>query len=83
MDSDLKFVPIQICIDSIFYDRQDVDVCISHAADSIGLKELPSYEVRMGEQYDWIKNTQVEFASLELFHMYICVCVSMCVYIYI
>lgn len=67
----LKFVLMQICIDSIFSDRQDVDVCISHAADSVGLKELPSYEVRVGEQYDWIKKTQVEFASVELFHIYI------------
>ncbi|KAL6314812.1 hypothetical protein AAG906_027163 [Vitis piasezkii] len=56
----------KICIDSIFSDRQDVDVCISHAADSIGLKELPSYEVRVGEQYDWIKKTQESFCPVEV-----------------
>lgn len=33
--------------------------CILHAVDSIGLKDIPSYEVKMGEQYDWIKKTQV------------------------
>ncbi|RVW14076.1 Ribosomal protein L11 methyltransferase [Vitis vinifera] len=56
----------KICIDSIFSDRQDVDVCISHAADSVGLKELPSYEVRVGEQYDWIKKTQESFCPVEV-----------------
>lgn len=50
---------MQICISSIFPEGHDIYSCISHAADSIGLKELPCYEVRVGEQYDWIKKTQV------------------------
>lgn len=49
----------QICIDSIFPEGEDVKTCISRAADSISLKEMPSYEVKMGEQFDWIKKTQV------------------------
>ncbi|KAF8411129.1 hypothetical protein HHK36_003668 [Tetracentron sinense] len=50
----------EICISSIFTEHEDVGICISHAVDSIGLKEMPSYEVIMGEQCDWIKKTQVE-----------------------
>lgn len=49
----------QICITSIFPEGEDVNTCISRAADSISLKEMPSYKVTMGEQYDWIKKTQV------------------------
>ncbi|OMO53508.1 Ribosomal protein L11 methyltransferase [Corchorus olitorius] len=30
----------------------------NEAADSIGLKEIPSYEVKKGEHHDWIKKTQ-------------------------
>lgn len=52
---------MQIFIDSIFPEGGDVNLCISHAANSIGLKEIPHYEVKMGEQYDWIKKTQVDF----------------------
>lgn len=38
---------------------EDVNTCISRAADSISLKEITSYEVRMGEPFDWIKKNQV------------------------
>ena len=51
---------MQICISSIFPEGHNVSLSISHAADSIGLKEIPKYEVRVGEQYDWIKKTQVD-----------------------
>ncbi|XP_022749280.1 uncharacterized protein LOC111298843 isoform X2 [Durio zibethinus] len=57
---------IAICIESIFPELEDVDVCISQAADSIGLKEIPSYEVKAGEQYDWIKKTQESFDPIEV-----------------
>ncbi|XP_022733494.1 uncharacterized protein LOC111287303 [Durio zibethinus] len=56
----------EICIESIFPELEDVDVCISQAADSIGLKEIPSYEVKAGEQYDWIKQTQESFDPIEV-----------------
>ncbi|GLT69698.1 hypothetical protein SLA2020_418290 [Shorea laevis] len=56
----------EICIDSIFPECEDVDASISQAADSIGLKEIPSYEVKMGEQYDWIKKTQESFDPVEV-----------------
>lgn len=57
---------MQIYIESIFPESEDVDVCISQAADSVGLKEIPSYEVKIGEQYDWIKKTQVSLPFLIL-----------------
>lgn len=52
----------QICIDSIFPVSQEVSVCISQAADSIGLKEIPRYEVQMVEQYNWLQKTQVDLS---------------------
>lgn len=56
----------QIFINSIFPEGEDVSMCISHAANSIGLKEIPQYEVTMGEQYDWIKKTQVDILTCNL-----------------
>ncbi|XVF78567.1 hypothetical protein PTKIN_Ptkin14bG0144600 [Pterospermum kingtungense] len=56
----------EIYIESIFPESEDVDVCISRAADSVGLKEIPSYEVKTGEQYDWIKKTQESFDPVEV-----------------
>ncbi|XP_021821698.1 uncharacterized protein LOC110763255 [Prunus avium] len=56
----------EICIDSIFPVGEDVNTCISRASDSISLKEIPSYEVRMGEQFDWIKKTQESFHPVEV-----------------
>lgn len=50
---------LQILITSVFSDNDDVYTSISRAADSIGLQEIPSIEVIMCEQYDWIKNTKV------------------------
>ncbi|XP_065862032.1 uncharacterized protein [Euphorbia lathyris] len=48
----------EICIDSIFPECQNVDMCLAQAADSIGLKKIPAYEVKIGEQYDWVRKTQ-------------------------
>ncbi|KAG4204228.1 hypothetical protein ERO13_A04G035300v2 [Gossypium hirsutum] len=56
----------EICIESIFPESEDVDVCISQAADSVGLKMIPSYEVKTGEHYDWIKKTQESFDPVEV-----------------
>ncbi len=56
---------MQITIDSIFPDGKDVKVCISHAAKSIGLKEIPHYDVKMCEQYDWIKKSQVDLHFMQ------------------
>lgn len=50
---------MQICITSIFSICDDVHRSISCAADSIGLREVPSYEVIMGYESDWIMETQV------------------------
>ncbi|KAK8676898.1 hypothetical protein V6N13_142457 [Hibiscus sabdariffa] len=56
----------EICIESIFPKSEDVDVCISQATDSVGLKEIPSYEVKTSEHYDWIKKTQESFGPVEV-----------------
>ncbi|GMI63637.1 protein methyltransferase A [Hibiscus trionum] len=56
----------EICIESIFPDSEDVGVCISQAADSVGLQEIPSYDVETGEHYDWIKKTQESFDPVEV-----------------
>ncbi|KAL6535980.1 hypothetical protein OROHE_012824 [Orobanche hederae] len=51
----------KIWISSIFNVDQDVKDCISKAADSVGLKELPDYRVEMHDHTDWIKLTQESF----------------------
>ncbi|OVA00356.1 Ribosomal L11 methyltransferase [Macleaya cordata] len=56
----------EICINSIFTECQTVDTCISHAADSIGLKEVPTYEVIMDEECDWVKKSQESFHPVEV-----------------
>lgn len=48
----------EVCIDSIFPEFEDVDMCLSQAANSIGLKETPPYEVNLGDQYEWVRKTQ-------------------------
>lgn len=46
---------------------EDVKDCISRAANSIGLKEMPNYKVEKQDQTDWIKLTQViKYATLML-----------------
>ncbi|XP_028122333.1 uncharacterized protein LOC114319508 isoform X2 [Camellia sinensis] len=57
---------VAICISSTFSDCQDVDECVSHAANSIGLKETPSYKVIKGDQSDWIMKTQESFHPVEI-----------------
>ncbi|KDP45870.1 hypothetical protein JCGZ_15314 [Jatropha curcas] len=56
----------EICIESIFPECQDVDVSLSQAADSIGLKDIPNYEVKKGMQCDWIQKTQESFHPVEV-----------------
>ncbi|XP_027909269.1 uncharacterized protein LOC114168582 isoform X1 [Vigna unguiculata] len=48
----------EICISSIFPEVEDISVSILHAADSIGLKEIPRYEVKICEEDDWMKRSQ-------------------------
>lgn len=36
-------------------------MCISQAANSIGLKEIPKFNVEMGDEQDWITKNQVSF----------------------
>ncbi|KAF4346378.1 hypothetical protein G4B88_015104 [Cannabis sativa] len=65
-DADDSSESDEICISSIFPEDHNISSSISHAADSIGLKELPIYEVRVGEQYDWIRKTQESFNPVEV-----------------
>lgn len=50
---------LQIWISSTFDVSQDVKDCIFRAADSVSLKNIPSYEVEMHDHTDWIKQSQV------------------------
>ncbi|KAK9150202.1 hypothetical protein Syun_008511 [Stephania yunnanensis] len=56
----------EICISSIFTECQDVDDCLSRAADSIGLKKMPRYEVVTDEECGWIQKTQESFRPVEV-----------------
>ncbi|XP_052179225.1 uncharacterized protein LOC127792657 isoform X2 [Diospyros lotus] len=44
----------------------DLDECISHAANSIGLNGTPSYKVIKCDQSDWIKQSQDSFHPVEI-----------------
>lgn len=56
----------EICITSIFTESEDVPTCISHAADSIGLKLVPSYKLIRGDNYEWMQKTQESFHPVEV-----------------
>ncbi|KAJ8755096.1 hypothetical protein K2173_016799 [Erythroxylum novogranatense] len=53
-------------INSIFLEYEDVGMCISQAANSIGLEEIPTYEVNSGKQCDWVQKTQEVFDPIEV-----------------
>lgn len=36
-----------------------MDASVSNAADSIGLKDVPEYDIEVCEQEDWVKKSQV------------------------
>ncbi|KAJ6979880.1 hypothetical protein NC653_027884 [Populus alba x Populus x berolinensis] len=54
----MKMMTLMVCIDSIFPEFEDVGMCLSQAANSIGLKETPPFEVNLGDQYEWVRKTQ-------------------------
>ncbi|KAK7313083.1 hypothetical protein VNO77_37471 [Canavalia gladiata] len=56
----------EICISSIFPQGEDINLSISHAADSIGLKEIPRYEVKINEEVDWVKINQESFHPVQV-----------------
>ncbi|KAI4321847.1 hypothetical protein MLD38_035180 [Melastoma candidum] len=58
----------EICITSIYPPDEDVAESISKASDSVGLKELPQYQVEVLdlEQEGWIRKTQESFAPVEV-----------------
>ncbi|KAF3442014.1 hypothetical protein FNV43_RR15930 [Rhamnella rubrinervis] len=65
-EKDVEESSDETCIDSIFPEGHDVNTCILDAADSIGLKDVPNYVVKKGEQYDWIRKTQESFNPVEV-----------------
>ncbi|KAF8102859.1 hypothetical protein N665_0191s0010 [Sinapis alba] len=56
----------EICIESIFPVHEEVKMCISQAANSIGLKEIPKFKVEMGVEQDWITKNQESFQPVEI-----------------
>ncbi|CAA7049095.1 unnamed protein product [Microthlaspi erraticum] len=56
----------EICVESIFPVDQEVKMCISQAANSIGLKEIPNFQVEMGDEIDWIAKNQESFQPVEI-----------------
>ncbi|CAF1896717.1 unnamed protein product [Brassica oleracea] len=53
----------EICIESIFPVNEEVKMCISQAANSIGLKEIPKFKVEMGDEQDWVTKNQASLLS--------------------
>ncbi|GAB2230806.1 hypothetical protein Drorol1_Dr00015100 [Drosera rotundifolia] len=56
----------EVSICSVFTGCQDVEACICQAADSIGLKRIPTFELLKYNPYDWIKRTQESFDPVEV-----------------
>ncbi|WVZ02474.1 hypothetical protein V8G54_023280 [Vigna mungo] len=56
----------EICISSIFPEVEDINISILHAADSIGLKEIPRYEVKIYEEDDWMKRSQESLHPVQI-----------------
>ncbi|KAL3733795.1 hypothetical protein ACJRO7_023193 [Eucalyptus globulus] len=56
----------EISINSIFLPSEDVDASVSSAADSIGLKDVPEYDIKECEQEDWVKKNQESFHPVEV-----------------
>ncbi|KAL0824607.1 hypothetical protein Bca101_048284 [Brassica carinata] len=54
---------VVICIESIFPVNEEVKMCISQAANSIGLKEIPKFKVEMGDEQDWESFQPIEIAE--------------------
>ncbi|CAN7039113.1 hypothetical protein IGI04_005631 [Brassica rapa subsp. trilocularis] len=56
----------EICIESIFPVNEEVKMCISQAANSIGLKEIPKFKVELGDEQDWVTKNQESFQPVEI-----------------
>ncbi|KAF8024099.1 hypothetical protein BT93_F1333 [Corymbia citriodora subsp. variegata] len=56
----------EISIQTIYLPSEDVDASVSSAADSIGLKDIPEYDIEVCEQEDWVKKTQESFHPVEV-----------------
>ncbi|KAG2396767.1 uncharacterized protein HKW66_Vig0230420 [Vigna angularis] len=56
----------EICISSIFPEVEDINISILHAAGSIGLKEIPRYEVKIYEEDDWMRRSQESLHPVQI-----------------
>ncbi|EFH40551.1 hypothetical protein ARALYDRAFT_495472 [Arabidopsis lyrata subsp. lyrata] len=64
-----SLVSKEICIELIFPVHEEVKMCISQAANSIGLKEIPKFKVEIGDEQDWITKNQELFQPVEIAEM--------------
>ncbi|KAH6834829.1 ribosomal protein L11 methyltransferase-like protein [Perilla frutescens var. hirtella] len=66
-EQDVRNSDEEIWIGSTFDVDEDVKECISRAANSVGLKEIPNYKVEKQEDHtDWIKQSQESFHPVEI-----------------
>lgn len=56
----------QNCVTALFTAEKDVGECLALASDSIGLKEIPKYEVTKRECQDWIQQVQEIFQPTQV-----------------
>ncbi|CAN0922597.1 Ribosomal protein L11 methyltransferase [Linum grandiflorum] len=56
----------EVVVDSIFLECEDVKGCILKAANAAGLNKTPSYDVKMGEQDDWVQKSLEFFDPVEV-----------------
>ncbi|CAH9099997.1 unnamed protein product [Cuscuta europaea] len=56
----------EVRLESIFYVSHDVKQCISLASNSIGLEKIPTYQVVVHNQSDWIKAVQDSFQPVKV-----------------
>lgn len=56
----------QNCITALFPAENNVSECLALAADSIGLKEIPKYEVTKRECHDWVQKVQEIFQPTQV-----------------
>lgn len=56
----------QSCVTALFSAEQDVGECLALAVDSIGLKEIPKYEIIEKEGHEWLQQVQDMFHPVQI-----------------
>jgi ribosomal protein L11 methylase PrmA len=57
---------LQSRITALFPAGEDVAEALAMAADSVGLTEMPQYEVVNTEEIDWVQQVQCQFKPIEV-----------------